>query len=139
MSEVQSQLPEPSSGSIQPSAGETQPSAPQSSAPQPTNPAHKSGFSGRQVAVIVLGYVLSTNIAHPILRLRALSQAVAAGDLNQKTQLNRPDEIGELAEAFDTMTQHLRERTDEAARLYAETAVTPARKKSVPRLSAHPA
>jgi signal transduction histidine kinase len=73
------------------------------------------------VAVIVLGYFLSTSIARPILRLRALSQAVASGDLNQQTELNRPDEIGELAEAFDTMTLHLRERTDEAARLYAET------------------
>ena len=78
-------------------------------------------FAFITVAVIVLGYLLSTSIARPILRLRALSQAVAAGDLNQKTELNRPDEIGELAEAFDTMTQHLRERTDEAARLYAET------------------
>jgi signal transduction histidine kinase len=73
------------------------------------------------VGVVVLGYLLSTNIARPILRLRALSQAVAAGDLSQKTELERPDEIGELAAAFDTMTQHLRERTDEAARLYAET------------------
>ncbi len=79
-------------------------------------------FAFITVGVIVLGYLLSANIAHPILRLRALSQAVAAGDLNQQTQLDRPDEIGELAEAFDTMTQHLRERTDEAARLYAETA-----------------
>ncbi|HSD82801.1 MAG TPA: ATP-binding protein [Anaerolineae bacterium] len=78
-------------------------------------------FAFITVAVIILGYLLSTSIARPILRLRALSQAVAAGDLNQKTQLVRPDEIGELAEAFDTMTQHLRERTDEAARLYAET------------------
>jgi len=78
-------------------------------------------FAFITVAVIVLGYLLSTSIARPILRLRALSQAVAAGDLNQKTELDRPDEIGELAEAFDTMTQHLRERTDEAAHLYAET------------------
>ncbi|CAG0936712.1 two-component system, NtrC family, sensor kinase [Thermoflexales bacterium] len=78
-------------------------------------------FAFITIAVIVLGYLLSTSIARPILRLRTLSQAVAAGDLNQKTQLDRPDEIGELAEAFDTMTQHLRERTDEAARLYAET------------------
>ncbi len=78
-------------------------------------------FACITVAVIVLGYFLSTSIARPILRLRALSQAVAAGDLNQKTELDRPDEIGELAEAFDTMTQQLRERTDEAARLYAET------------------
>jgi len=78
-------------------------------------------FAAITIAVVVLGYLLSTSIARPILRLRALSQAVAAGDLNQKTELDRPDEIGELAEAFDTMTQHLRERTDEAARLYAET------------------
>jgi signal transduction histidine kinase len=78
-------------------------------------------FAFVTVAVIVLGYLLSTSIARPILRLRALSQAVAAGDLNQQTELDRPDEIGELAEAFDTMTQHLRERTAEAARLYAET------------------
>jgi signal transduction histidine kinase len=73
------------------------------------------------VAVVVLGYVLSQNIARPILRLRALSQSVAAGDLDQRTQLTRSDEIGELAEAFDVMTQHLRERTQEAARLYAES------------------
>jgi signal transduction histidine kinase len=74
------------------------------------------------VAVVVLGYVLSQSIARPILRLRSLSQAVAAGNLNQTTDLHRPDEIGELAEAFDQMTQHLRERTAEAAHLYAETA-----------------
>ncbi len=39
------------------------------------------------VAVIVLGYFLSRSIARPILRLRTLSQAVAAGDLNQSTEL----------------------------------------------------
>jgi len=78
-------------------------------------------FAVVTVAVVVLGYILSRSIARPILRLRALSQAVAAGDLNQETRLSRSDEIGELAVAFDAMTQHLRERTAEAARLYAET------------------
>jgi signal transduction histidine kinase len=78
-------------------------------------------FAVITVAVVVLGYILSRSIARPILRLRALSQAVAAGDLNQETRLSRSDEIGELAVAFDAMTQHLRERTAEAARLYAET------------------
>lgn len=78
-------------------------------------------FAFITIAVVVLGYVLSQNIARPILRLRSLSQSVAAGDLDQQTQLTRSDEIGELAEAFDVMTQHLRERTQEAARLYAET------------------
>jgi two-component system NtrC family sensor kinase len=50
-----------------------------------------------------------------------MSQAVAAGDLDQNTGVRRSDEIGELASAFDQMTLHLRERTAEAARLYAET------------------
>ncbi len=70
---------------------------------------------------IIIGYVLAQNIARPILKLRDLSQAVASGDLNQSIGLQRQDEIGELAQSFDTMTLHLRDRTEEAARLYAET------------------
>ncbi len=71
--------------------------------------------------MIVIGYLLAQLIARPIMRLRDMSQAVAGGDLNQSTGLTQTDEIGELAGAFDTMTLRLRERTAEAARLYAET------------------
>lgn len=78
-------------------------------------------FSLGTVATIVLGYLLAQSIARPILQLRAISQEVAAGDLEQHVQIKRADEIGELANAFDTMTHRLKERTDEAARLYAET------------------
>jgi len=78
-------------------------------------------FALGTVATIVVGYTLAQSIARPILRLRSISQAVASGDLNQSTGLQGSDEIGELASAFDTMTHHLRERTAEAARLYAET------------------
>jgi signal transduction histidine kinase len=78
-------------------------------------------FSLGTVATIVVGYTLAQSIAKPILRLRSISQAVASGDLNQSTGLQGSDEIGELASAFDTMTDRLRERTAEAARLYAET------------------
>jgi two-component system NtrC family sensor kinase len=46
---------------------------------------------------------------------------VASGNLEQTSDVERNDEIGELAEAFDQMTLQLRERTEEAARLYAET------------------
>lgn len=74
------------------------------------------------LAVILIGYRLAQSIARPISRLRVVSQAVAAGDLNQNTGLNQPDEIGDLAHAFDAMTVNLRERTAEAARLYTETA-----------------
>lgn len=78
-------------------------------------------FSIGTVGVIVMGYLLAQSIARPLLRLRDMSQAVAAGDLDQESGLEMEDEIGELAEAFDTMTTKLRERTEEAARLYAET------------------
>jgi signal transduction histidine kinase len=71
-------------------------------------------------AVIVLGYLLAQHVARPILQLRSMSQAVAGGDLDRSSGLKRTDEIGELADAFDIMTLRLRERTEEAARLYEE-------------------
>ncbi|MFQ5946512.1 MAG: ATP-binding protein, partial [Anaerolineae bacterium] len=78
-------------------------------------------FALGTVGIFAVGFVLAESIARPILRLRSISQAVAAGDLDHSTDLSRSDEIGELATAFDTMTLRLRERTAEAARLYAET------------------
>ncbi len=78
-------------------------------------------FALATTGVIVIGYVMARSIAAPIQRLRAVSQAVAAGDLDQQTGLEGSDEIGDLASAFDQMTLRLRERTAEAARLYAET------------------
>jgi signal transduction histidine kinase len=78
-------------------------------------------FALGTVATIVIGYMLAQSIAKPILKLRSISQAVASGDLDQSSGFHRADEIGELASAFDTMTFKLRERTEEAARLYAET------------------
>jgi signal transduction histidine kinase len=77
-------------------------------------------FAVGTVAVVIIGYGLSQSIAKPILRLRSVTQAVTSGDLEQSVDIQRSDEIGELAEAFDVMTLRLRERTQEAARLYAE-------------------
>lgn len=77
-------------------------------------------FTLGTLAVIIIGYILSQNIAKPILSLRKLSQSVASGNFEQTAGFQRKDEIGDLAQAFDTMTQHLKERTEEAERLYAE-------------------
>jgi signal transduction histidine kinase len=78
-------------------------------------------FTIGTAGTILVGYALAQNIARPILHLRSLSQSVASGDLNQESGLERTDEIGELADAFDQMTENLRQRTAEAERLYAET------------------
>ncbi len=78
-------------------------------------------FAIGTLAIVVTGFLLARNIANPILRLRDMSQSVASGDLKQHIGLQRPDEIGELANAFDTMTAQLDERTQLAAQLHAET------------------
>jgi signal transduction histidine kinase len=78
-------------------------------------------FSIATVSVILLGYVLSQSIAKPIVKLKNISQAVAHGDLNQRSDLKRSDEIGDLAVGFDLMTSRLKKRTAQAARLYQET------------------
>jgi signal transduction histidine kinase len=77
-------------------------------------------FTLGALGVVLVGYLLAQHISRPILQLRSISQAVAGGDLNQYSGLERHDEIGELANAFDIMTLRLRERTQEAARLYQE-------------------
>ncbi|MBL8055719.1 MAG: HAMP domain-containing protein, partial [Anaerolineales bacterium] len=74
-----------------------------------------AGIFGLGTGVMILvGLVLAQQIARPILRLRDVSQSVAGGDLQQSTGVVRQDEIGELAGAFDVMTDRLRERTTEA-------------------------
>lgn len=77
-------------------------------------------FTLGTLSVVLIGYLLAQHISRPILQLRSISQAVAGGDLEQYSGLERQDEIGELASAFDIMTLRLRERTQEAARLYEE-------------------
>ncbi|MGQ0604410.1 MAG: ATP-binding protein [Anaerolineales bacterium] len=79
-------------------------------------------FTIATLAVLAVGYWLATNTASPILKLRQAAQAVAGGDLTQKSNVQRADEIGDLAEAFDAMTDNLRDRTEQANSLLAETA-----------------
>lgn len=62
-------------------------------------------------AVILLGYSVAQRITRPLFTLVKTSQAVAEGDLKQRTGIQRTDEIGTLATAFDQMTERLDERT----------------------------
>ena len=62
-------------------------------------------------AVILLGYGVAQRITRPLFTLMKTSQAVADGDLKKRTGIERSDEIGTLATAFDQMTERLDERT----------------------------
>jgi two-component system phosphate regulon sensor histidine kinase PhoR len=63
------------------------------------------------VAVFGIGLAVSRRLIIPISRLVSTSQAVASGNLNQRTGLTGGDELGVLAHTFDNMTQKLQERT----------------------------
>jgi signal transduction histidine kinase len=68
-------------------------------------------FAVVTVGVVVVGFLISRRITNPLGRLVSTSQAVAEGDLAQRTGIKQSDEIGILAKTFDMMTGRLAERT----------------------------
>lgn len=72
-------------------------------------------FSLATLGIIVIGYLLAVTIARPILRLRDAAVAVGSGDLNQRANIRRRDEIGQLGYEFDKMVANLQDRTSELA------------------------
>ncbi|HET9848001.1 MAG TPA: diguanylate cyclase [Candidatus Dormibacteraeota bacterium] len=68
-------------------------------------------FAGVVLVLLLIGYLLALRLTRPIEDLVAGTQAVARGDLTKRLNVRRRDELGELAVAFNTMTQDLQERT----------------------------
>ena len=64
--------------------------------------------------VILAAYLMGRQVTNPILRLRAIAEKMASGeDLSQRIDIKQKDEIGELADAFNTMVSSLDEKTVE--------------------------
>lgn len=67
------------------------------------------------VAVVAVGLALATallisrTIARPLLLLAETTRQIAVGDLERAVPVEREDEVGELARAFNMMTERLRE------------------------------
>lgn len=59
------------------------------------------------VSIIVLGLLLALLVVGRIRRLSAVARDVAGGDLKKRAVARGRDEIAELAEAFNTMTEKL--------------------------------
>jgi GAF domain-containing protein/HAMP domain-containing protein len=63
------------------------------------------------VAVLIAGAMslsIARGIGDPLSDLAGVASSIAAGDLERTAQIERQDEIGTLAGAFDTMTSQLR-------------------------------
>jgi GAF domain-containing protein/HAMP domain-containing protein len=79
--------------------------------------ASRTGVLLAVVGISLLGAVLGTlvvvrasrRISRPLTRLTEVALEMAAGDLGQRSNLQRPDEIGALSSAFDTMAGQLQD------------------------------
>ncbi len=65
----------------------------------------------------VVTFVLSRNIANPITRLTSIAERLVTGDIDQEVEVNREDEIGQLACSFQQMIQALKHKTDVAGQI----------------------
>ena len=59
------------------------------------------------VAALIIGFWIEKLVVRPVEVLADQARRVGAGDLTQRVILNRPDEYGDLAEAFNFMSQEL--------------------------------
>jgi diguanylate cyclase (GGDEF)-like protein len=62
------------------------------------------------LAAVLLGFTSVRTVTLPIRQLREAALAVTGGALETHVDVKRGDELGELADAFNTMTRGLRER-----------------------------
>jgi len=70
-------------------------------------------FTLTMAGVVLIGFFISRLITKPLSKLVRTSNAIASGDLDRRTDVTGKDEIGVLANTFDTMTSKLQKRTIE--------------------------
>ena len=64
--------------------------------------------------VILAAYIMGRKVANPILRLRSIAEKMTTGeDLSQRIEIKQKDEIGDLADTFNTMVSSLDTKTKE--------------------------
>jgi len=74
---------------------------------------------GLLAVTAVLTLFLAATISRPLSRLTQIAHRIAGGDRRQRLALDRRDEIGQLARAFDTMARRLDARAEDVAELAA--------------------
>ncbi|MDO8140340.1 MAG: PAS domain S-box protein [Candidatus Brocadiales bacterium] len=63
--------------------------------------------------LLIVAYTIGKKITRPILILTEITKKIASGDLAQRVNVKRDDEIGELADSFNAMAKSLDEKTRE--------------------------
>ena len=59
---------------------------------------------------LLIGWAFSRSVSRPIIELRDVARAIAAGELERRPALSAPGEVGDLAQALHRMTEQLASR-----------------------------
>lgn len=68
------------------------------------------GASAAGAVAILLGIILSSRMIKPIKAITEASKSMKEGDLKQRVEVSSGDEIGELADSFNSMASNLSEQ-----------------------------
>ncbi len=68
------------------------------------------------LCVILVAILVSSSISRPVIGLTRATKVVAAGDLTSKINIKSADEIGQLANSFNTMVHSLKQAQEELVR-----------------------
>lgn len=74
---------------------------------QRTNRALTLALLGALVVALILGILLARTLTRPLQALTQAAQHIAQGELEQQVKINSKDEIGQLAAAFNRMSQEV--------------------------------
>jgi len=61
--------------------------------------------------IVTFAVIIIRSITYPLTRLHKGTEIIAEGNLDYKTNIRTPDEIGQLSNAFDRMTESLQKTT----------------------------
>jgi two-component system, OmpR family, sensor histidine kinase BaeS len=89
---------------------------------QRVNRALLLGAGGAALIALLLGTVLARTLVRPLRELTGATQALAAGDLNQRVPVRSQDELGQLATAFNEMNQKLVQAQQQRRQMTADIA-----------------
>jgi len=65
--------------------------------------------------ILLVAYFIGRKTSIPIIKLKEVTEKMASGDLTQRVDIKREDEIGILANSFNAMAKSLDEKTKEIA------------------------
>lgn len=82
------------------------------------------------LSIVAVSFLMTRGITHPIAALVNIAHAIAKGDVSQKLQFNRRDEIGKLAEAFQELILYFQEMANAAAEISRGNLETPVHPRS---------